>query len=733
MLKFTFIKIPVKGNRKLSYFESLGYEIIEDFLLIDIKDLNKGSRQLVDVICDFCNKEVSISYKEYLRNISIGNKYACSKTCGSEKAKETNIKNIGVEYPMMLKNIQNKAKKTNLEKYGVEYLQQSSFIKEKSKETLNNKYGVSHISKSLLFKQKFKETCLNNNGVEYPMQSEVIKEKYKETLLKNWNVDNPSKSKEIQNLVKKNNQEKYGVNHTSELKVVINKIKNTKLLKYGNENYNNIDKIKETLNSLTKEDWEIILDKRKSTNIEKYGNENYNNTDKIKETLNSFNKDDWEIILDKRKSTNIQKYGNENYNNIDKIKETLSSFTEEDWKIILDKIKNTKLLKYGNENYNNIDKIKETLNSFTEEDWKIILDKRKSTNIEKYGVDHLYKLELYRKVNFNIANDDNYLNYIDGINSLFSCDMGKCHQFEIDSDNYYHRNKNKIPLCTVCYPIGELSSISERELLAYIKSIYNSEVFENYLNGLEIDIYLPNLKIGFEFNGLYWHSELFKQKNYHLDKFNYFKDKGIRIIHIWEDDWKNKKEIIKSQILNWINGISDKIYARKCEIKEIDGKVCSSFLNENHIQGNDKSNIKIGLFHNNNLISVMTFNKMEGRKKLKDAEWNLSRFCSKLNISVVGGASKLLNFFIKKYPSKRIISYADKDWSLGDIYFKLGFLKMYDTLPDYKYIINNIRKHKQNFKKSNLKLDNMSESSYMKDNLFYKIYDCGKTKFEKII
>jgi hypothetical protein len=102
MLKDNFIKITVKGNRKLPYFESLGYKIDGEFILVKISDINIGSRQLVDVICDFCSKEVKVAYKEYVRNINIGNKYACCKVCGSEKAKITNIEKYGVENALQL-------------------------------------------------------------------------------------------------------------------------------------------------------------------------------------------------------------------------------------------------------------------------------------------------------------------------------------------------------------------------------------------------------------------------------------------------------------------------------------------------------------------------------------------------------------------------------------------------------------------------------------------------------
>jgi hypothetical protein len=330
------------------------------------------------------------------------------------------------------------------------------------------------------------------------------------------------------------------------------------------------------------------------------------------------------------------------------------------------------------------------------------------------------KFDDYRRLIFKVANNENYIKYLGNKVSLFKCDKG--HEYEINSDNYFGRIKGNISLCTICNPIGDSKSIKEKELFEYINSIYNCEIRQKYRNKLEIDIYLPELNIGFEFNGLYWHSDGKKDKDYHFNKTKYFNDKGIRIIHIWEDDWDHKNNIIKSQIRNLI-GLSDKIWARKCQIKEVPVKEARDFLDNNHIQGFVNSNIKIGLYHNNELVSLMTFDKFEGRKKLSSTEYNLNRFCNKIGFSVIGGASKLLNYIIKEYKPTRIISYADRDWSIGNLYNKLGFEVVYISEPDYKYVVNGRRIHKSNFKKS---ITGLSENKLN----INKIWDCGKIKFE---
>lgn len=155
-------------------------------------------------------------------------------------------------------------------------------------------------------------------------------------------------------------------------------------------------------------------------------------------------------------------------------------------------------------------------------------------------------------------------------------------------------------------------------------------------------------------------------------------------------------------------------------------------------EGFVSSSIKLGLYFEDNLVSLMTFDHFEGRKSMNINEWNLSRFCSKLGHNVVGGASKLLKYFIKVYKPIRIISFADKSWSNGNLYNTLGFKLKSESYPNYQYVVDKRRSNKQKWKKSNLvKMGfdiNLSESKIMEDQFgAYKVFDCGQLKFEKIL
>lgn len=452
---------------------------------------------------------------------------------------------------------------------------------------------------------------------------------------------------------------------------VKNKLKDTCLKNFGVEHYSKTDEYKEKVNK---------------TSIEKYGVDNYSKTNEYKE---------------KSKKTYIEKYGIDNYTKT------------EEYKL---KSKNTQLNKYGVDHYSKTKEFK---------------DRFKEKMADLYSNVSIFENDEYRKLNFKIANNPNYIKYLGNSINLFKCDCDEYHLFKISTDNYYGRTHANNKLCTICNTIDSLTSLKENMFYDFIFENYKGEIVKNYRDVLEIDVYLPELNIGFEFNGLYYHSDKFKNKDYHYDKTLYFKDKGIRLIHIWEDDWIYKNKIVKSQILYLLKKTENKIYARDCIIKEItDSKICSNFLDENHLQGKVNSIYKIGLFYQDELVSLMTFDKFEGRKKMKESDWNLNRFCNKLNTTVIGSASRLLTYFIKHNNPNRIISYADRNWSIGNLYFKLGFKMINISKPDYKYLVRDRRIHKSNFKKSITKTL-LTESEYAKNNNLYKIWDCGKIKFEK--
>lgn len=256
-------------------------------------------------------------------------------------------------------------------------------------------------------------------------------------------------------------------------------------------------------------------------------------------------------------------------------------------------------------------------------------------------------------------------------------------------------------------------------------------------NGIkEIDIISHDKKIGIEINGLYWHSEKFKSKDFHKTKSENMKKLGYHLIHIFEDDWKNKKDICKSIILNSFGEIKNKIHARKCHLKIISNEDCSRFLVDNHIQGDCKSRVKIGLFFESELVSVMIFGALRKclGSKSKEGNYELLRFCSKKFFIVNGGATKMFSFFIKNFTPDKVISYCDSSRGVGEVYKTMGFSLVSESAPNYFYVKNNRRFSRFSFRKDALlKLGcdpKDTEKNFMKNNGFLRIYDCGSLKFE---
>jgi len=215
--------------------------------------------------------------------------------------------------------------------------------------------------------------------------------------------------------------------------------------------------------------------------------------------------------------------------------------------------------------------------------------------------------------------------------------------------------------------------------------------------------------------------------------------KGIQLIQIFEDEWLFKQDIVKSRLLNLLKLNKNKIYARKCVLKEITSKESKEFLNTNHIQGNVNSNIRLGLYYDDELVSIMTFGKL--RKSMgystKKGSYEMLRFCNKLNTSVIGGADKLLQYFVKLYQPKEIITYADRRWSQGNLYDKLDFEFIYKTKPNYWYINDDKREYRFKYRKDVLVKKgfdiNKTEHQIMLERKIYRIYDCGANLYIKKI
>ena len=286
------------------------------------------------------------------------------------------------------------------------------------------------------------------------------------------------------------------------------------------------------------------------------------------------------------------------------------------------------------------------------------------------------------------------------------------------------------------YPIRRTngSSKAENEIIEFVKSLgFDVEINQrNIIKPYEIDIYIPEKKLAIEFNGLYWHSsnniedDKFKSK-YHLIKTELCEELEISLLHIFENEWKYLKDIWKSVIAHKL-GKSLKIHARKCVIKDIDKKVAKEFCIKNHLQGSANCSFAKGLYFNDELVMVATFGKSRYSNKI---DLELIRMCTKLNLCIVGGASKITK-------GHSFVSYGNRRWcsQLSNVYSNFcEYTGVSD--PCYWYIKNYNLYHRSTYMKHKLKNifenfdDNLTEVENCYNNGLRRIWDSGNLVFIK--
>ena len=481
--------------------------------------------------------------------------------------------------------------------------------------------------------------------------------------------------------IKRKTFEKYGDTSYSRLPECREKVKQTSLKHFGTENPNQCQAVK---------------DKIAKTNLERYGFTCSMKNEKIKEKV---------------KQTNLERYGKEYFTQTEEYKK---------------KNKQTCLERYGVEHNSQAEEIKERTRQTNIEKYGVpyplmleeTIQKRRETNIKKWGTSNISTSHINPEI-LKILNDKDLL--LDYINQFEIKDLKEiANTMGISYDGI----KKKLHELNIWDKVEHKINHGENELQKLFPDFQKTR---QILKPQEIDLYNDKYKLGIEFNGNYWHSEVFKDKNYHQQKSLLAKEHGIFLYHIFEYEWKDprKKNIILSQLNNLIGKNIVKIGARKCIIKELDNKSCQEFLQQNHLQGKDQSSIRLGLYYNEEIVSVMTFCKPRFNNKY---EWELSRFCNKLNTTINGAASKLFKYFITKYNPKSIISYSNLAKTKGNIYSLLGF--QYDKLsaPNYVWHYGHTvlsRYQCQKHKLTEYYHLGKTEDEIMKNRGYSKIFDCG--------
>lgn len=289
--------------------------------------------------------------------------------------------------------------------------------------------------------------------------------------------------------------------------------------------------------------------------------------------------------------------------------------------------------------------------------------------------------------------------------------------------------------CKRCSYTG--TSKAEEELRTWIQEL-GLEAVKVRLGSKEIDIYIPSLKVGIEYCGVYWHSERFDlDKKRHYNKMKLAEENGIRLITIFEDEWTDRQDQVKNFLKSVLGVHNTRVYARKCEIKEVSGIQARSFLDEHHIQGKTTVKIAFGLFYDGELLGLVTGN--QHHRQGHDSILVLNRLVFRDGAQVVGGASKLLKRLVKygkEHGYQQLISWSDNRISQGNVYEKCGFSLVEELSPDYSYSMGgSTRISKQSCKKKNLLQKGASGDMSMTERElaltlnYYRIWDCGKKRW----
>lgn len=456
------------------------------------------------------------------------------------------------------------------------------------------------------------------------------------------------------------------------------------------------------------------------------------NSPEVKEKMLDGQKNiDWASTIKKRENTLLEAIGVPYYSQTEEAKKKFTERTKEFWsddsrkETAISRRIETNRERYGVDHGSQSAEIRKKMDVSLKKYHESISEEEKQKNIQKYRESRLSPISFNALISIEQMTDL-YINKrmsVLSISKLLECSEGSV-VFAIKSLGIeYDSNRTSI------------TSDKEIELFEFVKSI-DSRTISTYKDGKHIDVYIPELKIGFEFNGVYWHSEAKKDKQYHATKVDYFYSRGIRYVQIWEDDWDHKRDVVERFIKNLL-GFNPRIGARKTTIKELTQKEFDTFMEANHMQGTTSCGIRIGLMHDGKIVSAIGFREIaKNTKSISDGNGiDLVRFA---NLNVTGAFTKILCYFKSKFNYDYIISFGDLEIinRYSNVYTKNGFVEVERIDTDYKYYNYRTgkREHKFGYRKSNflklgMQIDGKTERELALEYRLLRCYDSGKIKY----
>lgn len=535
------------------------------------------------------------------------------------------------------------------------------------------------------------------------LHGEEITAARKATLLQNYGVDNPMRSSEIQARKRATTLERYGVEHTSQAEGFNEKVEATNLERYG---------VRRPIQNRQ------IFENLQQTNLERYGVPFAISNPEIAERLSqSIARNN---SIEKRKRTMLKRYGVEWATQHPTVQHLARQTSLRNWGVpypnqspeVLAKTRKTSLERWGTPYPNQSPKLRIRLQTA----W-----------LQRYGADHPTKWPktVISKLTSPEFWQEEYVNNLKSVRQI-----GK--ELGVSQSNalmYFHAcgftpDKNR----------GYTDSSEERDFSSYVASLISiqTNVKFNQLGGSStksLDVYIPELKLAFEYNGLYWHSEEYRDADYHLQKTLECERLGIRLVHVWSDDWLCKPALMQRKIQALLNyGKAATVYARRCSIRIPSILELREFYKANHVKGFGSGSISYGLYHQNQLVAAITF------KDMADGVYDLNRYATSCNVP--GGFSKLLKHFQRNHQWSRIYTFADRSWSQGNVYRQTGFQLVEEQPPTFHGIEDCTRVNRLHYTLGQLQARfpdlTGTQKQIMDQAGIRRIWDCGQLKFELV-
>ena len=284
--------------------------------------------------------------------------------------------------------------------------------------------------------------------------------------------------------------------------------------------------------------------------------------------------------------------------------------------------------------------------------------------------------------------------------------------------------------CPECWA-KSFTSNAESEVADFVRSLGVDILTSNrsVLKGRELDIVVPERGVAIEYNGLYWHSTRFQGQNDHRDKTLAANDAGLQLIHVWEDDWRDRRPVVERMVARKLGASTEsRVNARQLVTKNVSASESRQFLDATHIQGSVGGRVRLGLYDGNTLHSLMVFRHRKGDV------WELARYAT--DAIVRGGFSKLFKAFLAQENPQQVVSFSDNGVSDGSLYESQGFVRDGEIPPDYMYLVGSQREHKFNYRKARFEKDpnlrfeqGLTERELAELNGLERIYDAGKVRW----